>query len=431
MVFVDPQNLGYEPYYFRWVREQTFVAPEGRAAVDSNEEKEAREADMLTQLFKKYFPAVIDYCLMGLDNGEIDEEGPLEMVIPLTAMGGCPSLCPLRRRLTWRARPTDMMKQFCSLFTALVPPASQRVKARACVPALARSTQSPARAEARGGVQGRRASRGRHGIHPGGLSRRARRYCCAKSPALQDLEAVECLYVFCLIWSVGGNLKAKGRRRFDTFVKAQSGRASVQVAFLSFPAPRCPSRSQALTCRPARRAPASTTFPAARSTTSSSTCPSSAGWSGTRRSAPTCRRVPSSSPRHGCRARVPLAPFGKHTQRRVAGHCAYDRHRAVYVPAVVHGAPARADRRADGTSLVLTPTAQIACKKPVLFIGESGTAKTVTIRSFLDRPDNPWATLTINFSSRTNSMQVQRIIEVRVLALLACQLGQAAPGLAG
>lgn len=51
-------------------------------------------------------------------------------------------------------------------------------------------------------------------------------------------------------------------------------------------------------------------------------------------------------------------------------------------------------------------------KKPVLFIGESGTAKTVTIQGFLNElPAASNLVLNMNFSSRTSSMDVQRGIE--------------------
>jgi dynein heavy chain, axonemal len=54
-------------------------------------------------------------------------------------------------------------------------------------------------------------------------------------------------------------------------------------------------------------------------------------------------------------------------------------------------------------------------EKPVLFVGESGTAKSVTIQNFLNRlePDK-FAVLNINFSSRTTSKDVQTNIEANV-----------------
>ncbi|KAL0227597.1 hypothetical protein RCL1_003741 [Eukaryota sp. TZLM3-RCL] len=55
---------------------------------------------------------------------------------------------------------------------------------------------------------------------------------------------------------------------------------------------------------------------------------------------------------------------------------------------------------------------------PVLFVGNSGTAKTVTIQNYLLNPDlcNPErvSTLQMNFSSRTTSMDVQMMLEENV-----------------
>lgn len=54
-------------------------------------------------------------------------------------------------------------------------------------------------------------------------------------------------------------------------------------------------------------------------------------------------------------------------------------------------------------------------KKPLLFCGESGTAKTVTIRNFARNLDpKKFTNLTINFSSRTSSEDVQNTIESSV-----------------
>jgi dynein heavy chain len=51
-------------------------------------------------------------------------------------------------------------------------------------------------------------------------------------------------------------------------------------------------------------------------------------------------------------------------------------------------------------------------KVRVMLLGESGTAKTVTVQSYL-REFNPdyTSSLTINFSNRTNSMHLQRTLD--------------------
>ncbi|ORZ35435.1 dynein heavy chain and region D6 of dynein motor-domain-containing protein [Catenaria anguillulae PL171] len=54
-------------------------------------------------------------------------------------------------------------------------------------------------------------------------------------------------------------------------------------------------------------------------------------------------------------------------------------------------------------------------KKPVLFVGDVGTSKTVTVNTFLrSLPTDQFLVLSINFSSRTSSMDVQRNVEANV-----------------
>ncbi|EGF80533.1 hypothetical protein BATDEDRAFT_25191 [Batrachochytrium dendrobatidis JAM81] len=54
-------------------------------------------------------------------------------------------------------------------------------------------------------------------------------------------------------------------------------------------------------------------------------------------------------------------------------------------------------------------------KKPVLFVGEVGTSKTVTVQNYLRQlPTDKTLLLNINFSSRTNSLDVQRNLEANV-----------------
>eukprot|EP01135_Chromosphaera_perkinsii_P002697 Nk52_evm65s226 gene=Nk52_evmTU65s226 len=57
----------------------------------------------------------------------------------------------------------------------------------------------------------------------------------------------------------------------------------------------------------------------------------------------------------------------------------------------------------------------VSIKKPVLFVGDSGTSKTATIDNFLKQLDSDYnLMLNINFSSRTTSMNVQRNLEANV-----------------
>ncbi|XP_070572584.1 dynein axonemal heavy chain 10-like isoform X2 [Ptychodera flava] len=58
---------------------------------------------------------------------------------------------------------------------------------------------------------------------------------------------------------------------------------------------------------------------------------------------------------------------------------------------------------------------QIKIKRPVLFVGETGTSKTATIQDFLRQMDQEsHLIMNINFSSRTSSMDVQRNLEANV-----------------
>jgi dynein heavy chain len=79
---------------------------------------------------------------------------------------------------------------------------------------------------------------------------------------------------------------------------------------------------------------------------------------------------------------------------------------------------------ADGAfSKILVPTVDVVrttwllstvvgAGKPCLLVGESGTAKSVTISNYLSHLDaGTCIILNMNFSSRTSSMDVQRAIE--------------------
>lgn len=92
MVWVDPQNLGYRPYYERWVRSRC-----GDSVVI--EEERQPEADMLINLFDNYVPKSIDLILTGLVGDVMGQK--LEQVVPITNI--------------------DMVKQLCSALDAFLP----------------------------------------------------------------------------------------------------------------------------------------------------------------------------------------------------------------------------------------------------------------------------------------------------------------------
>ena len=53
----------------------------------------------------------------------------------------------------------------------------------------------------------------------------------------------------------------------------------------------------------------------------------------------------------------------------------------------------------------------VSIHQPVLFVGETGSSKTATIRSYLRQLGSDYTSLTLNFSSRTKSLDIQRSIE--------------------
>jgi len=66
MVYVDPKNLGYEPYWQKWVGERTNVI----------------EQEELNKHFKKFVPPSIDLICSGLRDGKQTEK--LKTIVPLT-----------------------------------------------------------------------------------------------------------------------------------------------------------------------------------------------------------------------------------------------------------------------------------------------------------------------------------------------------------
>ena len=71
----------------------------------------------------------------------------------------------------------------------------------------------------------------------------------------------------------------------------------------------------------------------------------------------------------------------------------------------------------------------MSLKKPALFCGDSGTAKTVTVQSgFKSLDADKYQILNINFSSRTTSMDFQKIIEENIDKRTFKQYGPKASG---
>jgi dynein heavy chain len=82
MIYVDPKNLGYRPYYVRWVKQR---------AVNKSRNTEAGH---LFDLFEKYVPKLINYVLEGdLGRGDGEAEEPLQLAIPMSNLGLLKQLC--------------------------------------------------------------------------------------------------------------------------------------------------------------------------------------------------------------------------------------------------------------------------------------------------------------------------------------------------
>ncbi|KAJ3299892.1 Dynein heavy chain 10, axonemal [Borealophlyctis nickersoniae] len=77
MVYMDPKNLGYKPFYHKWI----------------NGRQNKAEGEILMRLFGKYVPACIEYVMEGTFEGFMGE--PLKRVIPVTALSTIAQLCGL------------------------------------------------------------------------------------------------------------------------------------------------------------------------------------------------------------------------------------------------------------------------------------------------------------------------------------------------
>ncbi|MCL4419562.1 AAA family ATPase, partial [Patescibacteria group bacterium] len=91
MVWVDPKNLGYFPYYERWVRLRC-----GDGVIVAEEKQNL--ADIMLNLYEKYVSKCIEMILSGMIDGEMGQR--LKQVIPVGNI--------------------DLVKQLCSLLDAFL-----------------------------------------------------------------------------------------------------------------------------------------------------------------------------------------------------------------------------------------------------------------------------------------------------------------------
>lgn len=83
MVYVDPKNLGYQPYWQRWVQSS----------------RHPNERELLEKLYMQFVPNAIEFVCEGVDGS--NQEDPLKTVIVQTNL--------------------NMITQLCHMFDAMLP----------------------------------------------------------------------------------------------------------------------------------------------------------------------------------------------------------------------------------------------------------------------------------------------------------------------
>jgi dynein heavy chain len=77
MVYMDPKNLGYQPYYQKWAASRSTKL----------------EIDSMIRFFEKYVPSLVDYIQDGIFEGYMGDT--LKQVIPVTSLSMIVQLCTL------------------------------------------------------------------------------------------------------------------------------------------------------------------------------------------------------------------------------------------------------------------------------------------------------------------------------------------------
>lgn len=75
MVFVDPKDLGYKPYWDKWVSLRV----------------NKMEQDFLPRLYNKYVPSIVDMIIEGILDGKQGEKLPT--IVPLTNLNLVRIMC--------------------------------------------------------------------------------------------------------------------------------------------------------------------------------------------------------------------------------------------------------------------------------------------------------------------------------------------------
>ena len=287
MVYVDPKDLRFRPYYYRWMTQRTKDLPHDDDDEDDEEDGDVKEdaktakkaaaeekpksrrdeqRELLMEMFDKYMERLLAFVLDGIVDGSMIEGGRLDMLVPLTSLA--------------------VVKQFCNMYSTVLPP------------------------------------------NPG-----------EKDPKEENPKVMEKAFVFCLTWSIGGCLTAASRKRFNDFLKEQASGRTPGGNLYDYKYD--PYKDQWIKWE-------SLVTPYA-----------------------------------------PPQPF-EFSKILVA--------------------------TSDTVRYSFLLDKIVRSKMPVLFTGESGTAKTVIMKAYMDREldADKYQSMTVNFSSRTSSLDVQNTIMASV-----------------
>eukprot|EP00163_Fabomonas_tropica_P031148 TRINITY_DN730_c1_g1_i6.p1 TRINITY_DN730_c1_g1~~TRINITY_DN730_c1_g1_i6.p1 ORF type:complete len:4200 (+),score=1431.71 TRINITY_DN730_c1_g1_i6:1002-12602(+) len=256
MVYVDPKNLGFDPYFQTW------------ASRRSNKQ----EAEHLRNLFAKYGAPCVDLIINGAIGDDLQD--PLATIIPMSGL--------------------NMTRQLCNLFE-----------------------------------------------------------CISDDKSITDMQVLEAVFIFCVMWSFGGGLVDADREKFDAFIKKKSELAVIDSAEIP--------------CGPGQ-------LPGAL---------------------PTIYEyyfdVENFRWRPWADLVTPFVPPEDHKFSKIL------------VPTV------------DTVRYNWILNTLARRQQAVLFVGDSGNAKTVIIQDYLRKLSREeFITLNVNFSSRTTSMDMQRTLEDNV-----------------
>jgi dynein heavy chain, axonemal len=246
MVYVDPKNLGYRPFYTHWLKGKFNTYGETMH-------------DSLKELFLKYVPPLIDRIFEGINGDEI--VAVLNFITPRTDL--------------------NCVQQLCHLIDAILPD--------------------------------------------------------PESNPPQDVVELEKLYIFSLVWSMGGCITMEDREKFNQFITQVSQTLLPPNLYDNFYDPSSLNLDL---------------------------------WE---------KKVPAYEP-----------PADK-------------KFASILVPTV------------DTTRYSWLLNALLQNKRPVMFCGDSGTAKTVTVFSAFRQLDpEAYMFLSVNFSSRTTSKNFQDVVEENI-----------------